>query len=67
MKDKSRIINELVSSASDIMEAHADYLELVAEGFDESNQPERAAKWREDIPKIHQAVELMRRLEGCWA
>ena len=67
MIDKNSILNRLVEDAASLMEAKAEYIELVAEQFDEKGDKERAATWREDIPKINAAVELMRERAGSWA
>jgi hypothetical protein len=67
MKDKSQIINEMVINAADVMEAKSEYLEMVAKQFDEQGCSERASFFRQDLPKIKEAVELIRKRAGCWA
>ena len=66
-KSKSIILNEIVLSAADIMEEHAEYLNIVAKQFDDNGDIERAESLRKEIDSISQAINLMRRLEGCWA
>ncbi len=67
IKDKNTIINEMVWNTADIMEANAKYHELVAEQYDSKGETGEAAYWRKDIKAMMQAVELIRKLAGCWA
>ena len=66
MKDRHTILNEMVLNVADIMEAKAEYLELVAQQYEESGNIERAEEWRKDLPKIREAVALIRSKSGCW-
>jgi hypothetical protein len=67
MKDKSRIINEMVVNASDVMEAKAEEMERIAQQFEAKGDTQRAKHIKADVPEIKKAIELMRKLEGCWA
>lgn len=67
MKDRNRIINEMVASATDVMEAKAQEMELIAQQFDAKGDVGRAEFFREDVREIREAVKLMRKLDGCWA
>lgn len=66
MKDRHTILNEMVLNVADIMEAKAEYLELVAQQYEEDGNIERAEEWRKDLPKIQEAVALIRSKSGCW-
>jgi hypothetical protein len=67
MKYKCQIINEIVTNASDIMEAKAEEMECIAQQFDAKADTERAERLRKDVQEIGKAIELMRRFGGCWA
>ena len=67
MKCKNRMINEIVENAAFIMEAHAQQLELIAEQMEAKGDAVRAASCRKDIPAITEAINIMRKLSGCWA
>ena len=47
IRDKNTIINELVDSAADVMEAKAEYNKLVAEQFEKKGDMERVQRLRE--------------------
>jgi len=66
-KDKDNIINEIVDNASIIMENKIELLELIAKQYEEKSDAERAEIWRQDIPDIKKAIDVMRRLSGTWA
>ncbi len=66
-KDKNNIINEIVDNASIIMENRIELLELIAKQYEENSDAERAEIWRQDIPDIKKAIDVMRRLSGTWA
>lgn len=66
MKCKNTIIAEMVLNAACVMEDKAEFLEILAEQYDDTDA-ERAARIRKDIPRILEAVELIREFGGCWA
>lgn len=66
-KGKDTIINEMVVNAADVMEAKAEYFEMVAAQFDEKGDTVTAAHWRRHIPGIVAAVALIRENAGCWS
>lgn len=67
LKDKNRIINEMVINTSDVMEAKVKSMEMIAEQFEDKGDTESAAAWRKNIPAIRQAIAIMREYSGCWA
>lgn len=67
MKDKNRIINEMVANTADVLEAKAEEVECIAEQYEAKGDIERATDWRKDLPAIRSAVEIMRLRAGCWA
>ena len=66
-RDKNTIINELVDNAAEVMEAKAEYNELVAEQFEKKGDMERVQRLREINTRIADAVALMRDWAGSWA
>lgn len=65
--DKGTILNQVVAQAASLMEWKIDMLECIADQYEEKGDLVRAEKWREDIPAIRSAVEVMRKLAGGWA
>ena len=66
--DKITIINHIVQHAADVMEAKAEYNELVAEQMEEKGDWERGRVERLHLmnKRILDAVALIRENEGCW-
>ncbi len=67
MKDKYTIINEMVLNTAHVMESKADEKEIIAQQYEEDGNEIKAQLWREDIERIKDAVELIRKYAGCWA
>lgn len=67
MKGTYTIINEMVANSADVMEAKIVYLECVAVQYEAKGETVIAQMWRQDIPDIKKAIEVMRKLAGCWA
>jgi len=66
LKSANTILNELVDSAADVMEAKIDHLEWLAHTFAAKDDNERLAKVRADLPAMKAAVEIMREYSGSW-
>lgn len=67
MKTHSQIINDLVLAAADVMQAKADYLELVAKQFEDNGADLVANNWRHEIKRINTAISIIKQRAGCWA
>lgn len=66
-RSKDNIINLVVENAADIMEAKAEYNELVAEQLAANGKSETADRLRSQNKRIAEAVKLIRENAGCWA
>lgn len=69
MKDRNRILNDIVQSAADIMEAKISQEEVVSELMEEKggeHSLKTAAILRERVEQTKRAVQLMRDNAGCW-
>lgn len=68
MRDKNTIINRMVDDAAEVMEAKAEYDELViGQLVGNPAKAETVAILRERVKKTREAVALMRDNAGCWA
>lgn len=56
----------MVANTADLMEAKAEELELIAQQFDAKGNAKGAKHWRKDIPRIAEAIKLIRERAGCW-
>lgn len=69
-QDKNTIINHVVKHAADIMEAKAEFHEILAKVLRESGKPDEirsAGLLEAENEKTRAAVEHMRTCGGCWA
>jgi len=67
MKDKNRIINEMVASVADVLEAKAEELSILADIYTASGKTSEAWKTAGEIPEIRSAIKLLRSRAGTWA
>ena len=63
---KDRILNEMVQNTANLMEAHAQSLDFIAQQFNNKGDHEKAAHIRRDLPRIAAAIALIREYGGCW-
>lgn len=67
MKDKTRILNEMVEHAADIMELKMEYQQLMIEQYIEKGDIGRLEHWQNEHNKTEECVNFMRDRGGCWA
>jgi hypothetical protein len=69
MKDRDTILNDMVSTAADIMEAKVNYNLIVLEQIVEKRgqMDEVAQRIRIENKRIEDAINIMRKIGGCWA